>query len=100
MTTATPTVVEFDVTQDDIDFGHRVNCYRCPIALALKRHFPENTFVAVFDDSVKTTRVFREPGDTWYPTSESAAAWKDFIYAFDEDQPVKPCRLAIERQTA
>lgn len=38
------------VSEDDIEHGIRNNCYRCPIARAIKRQFPGNPFVVVRND--------------------------------------------------
>ncbi len=44
---------EIHVTQEDINFGERRNCKKCPIALAINRVFPDK-FVSVSPFGVYT----------------------------------------------
>lgn len=98
-TTSEPTVIEFDVTQEHIDNGVRVNCRCCPIALALKPHFPEGTRINVFCGSVEAERRVAGPleGTTWWVADDYAEQWRDFIYDFDDSEPVQPCRFKIRQ---
>lgn len=70
--------ITVDVTQPLIDAGKKGNCNDCPIALAIKPHFPEHN-VFVDGGSVAITSKF---GDKKYATLPVEAV--DFLNNFDE----------------
>lgn len=44
------TVHTVEVTAEDITNGEQQSCTACPVALALKRHFPNSTPIVDVDD--------------------------------------------------
>jgi len=71
------------VTADDIAYGERFNCHRCPVALAIRGALLV-AYVAVGPVLILTRR-------RWTPTPLAVAA---FIRAFDAGEAVEP--FAIE----
>lgn len=78
-------MIQVRVMQRDIDRGHRSDCFKCPIALALKRAFPRREFEVGFGF------VSFEKG----PTISLPTKAREFIDAFDNKQPVKPFTFRI-----
>lgn len=68
------TTVEIEVTQEDINSGIRKSCIDCPIALAVKRKFPNlKVWIGGINESLSLNTF-------WIPLPENA---KRFIREFD-----------------
>lgn len=62
------------VTQEDIDAGKRGNCFKCPVALAVKR-VVNNGFVEAGIDSIRVNEL------DWYQTPTYVCS---FMFLFDK----------------
>jgi len=79
-------MVKIDVTAEDIHKGIKGNCYRCPVALALRR-----TTETLLEVSSYCIRVYSFPiRDIQLP--EIAV---DFIKRFDRGKLVKPFKFYL-----
>lgn len=74
------------ITDQDIQDGECWDACKCPVALALKREFPEAEIVVCH-----TTCVV---DDTEYPLPDEARKW---ILDFDLEKPVAPIQFTIAR---
>jgi hypothetical protein len=77
------------VTAQHIAQGARSNCWRCPIALAVREAFPD-TAIAVSDFYIQMTldgqqRIIRTPRETAL-----------FIRAFDTGVPIEPFSFTVD----
>ena len=75
-----------EITQDDIDNGYRNHHKRCPLSLAVKRKLNRT------DVSVHARRLY--VGTEVYDIPRAARNW---LYAFDTNQPVSPITFNIFR---
>lgn len=73
-----------EVTQEDIHKDKRVECYLCPVALAMKRTFGRKWGIS---------QTFFASGDIVVDCPIEA---KGFIFAFDCEQKVKPFTFELE----
>jgi hypothetical protein len=99
------------VLQDDIDKGERNNTSHCAIALAVNRDLfdllPESYFlynhqrVSVHRDGIRLLRYVRADGtDMSFITYEAVTPQEvaDFIFGFDEGEPVEPFKFEVDLQ--
>lgn len=73
--------MKITVTQDDIDNGHRNDCERCPVAIAIRRCID----VPYGVDVGGNTRIITPIGNFKYPSTV-----RKFIHNFDNQLTVKP----------
>jgi hypothetical protein len=78
--------VTVKITADDIAAGETVSANNCPIALALKRHFPRRKEIAVGDWSIRL-------GSTVIGIPKKA---ERFLDRFDDGKRVRPFSFEIE----
>jgi hypothetical protein len=78
--------MKIEVTQKDIDKGHRSSCYECPIAHAFKRKVKNKIR---YGFAVNSECIEYLTKDMWYSYNLPKKA-KLFIQRFDRDYPVKP----------
>lgn len=85
-----PTEIEVEVTQDDIENGVARDCNRCPIALALRRQFPNCPNIV---DNERVAILF--PTEELYYNLPSEA--KVFISYFDSvlDAAIRPIKFKM-----
>lgn len=82
--------ITVDVTQEDIDRGHRLECEECPVAHALRRSLPTLRQVVVGRHYVTLGLA----SGTLTPESpEGVRAWVD---AFDRGEPAGPFSFTLE----
>lgn len=80
-----------NVTQEDIYFGQRKECYKCPVALAINRSLPEMTAkvghfdICLYDATRKPLRTVETPLSVWV-----------FITKFDLGRRVEPFSFELE----
>lgn len=77
-----------EITQEDIKNGKKQNCWRCPIALALKRKFPaKNLWVqeVFIEDKGSNNEEYDLPKDAIC-----------FISKFDNEETVLPFSFEID----
>lgn len=85
--------VTVEVTQEDIDKGEALDCYKCPIALALLRLFPDY----VPDVEGEKASLCQEPFgmlETVFRASLPEDA-SDFVYTVDDGEPVEPIEFTL-----
>ena len=77
------------MTQEDIEKGEKCNAETCPMALAIKREFPESDAVYV-----RRRKVVIENGHSLkvYRAGSRNGIAQRFIDRFDNGDPVKPVR--------
>lgn len=75
---------KISVTQEDIDTGVKKSCWKCPVALAIRREFPLAKDVEVGGTSYSFQLGNREYSGT---LPESAS---DFIRKYDYDSKMLP----------
>lgn len=87
--------VTWNVIQEDIDAGERMDCWRCPIALSVEREFPG--LLPEVDPVEITLYEKNESGDQGLQvaTGRTPEIGKRFISYFDEDEPVEPITLTV-----
>ena len=92
-------IVMFDVTQDDIDNGDRLDTCSCPIALAINRSFG----IPIGSSYVLGTKFYIQIDDPDAPENyvqfEHSYASGEFINAFDKGGDVQPLTLTLRRRT-
>ena len=77
--------IEFEITQENIERGMLGDCSHCPVALALRRKFPEGKIrVRPFGTNI---------GPKIYKNHSLLTA---FIYAFDDGLKVQPGTHTLE----
>lgn len=81
--------ITISVTRSHIRKGERVDCRKCPIALAIGEHYKAPFQV----ESCRVTFPLEE--GRWHYASLSASAF-DFICAFDDHCKVKPFEFVLE----
>jgi hypothetical protein len=78
------------VTQEHIDKGKRIDCYHCPVALALLDVFKVKTVnVGAFD-----LRIGLFPDNLIF-TVPTPSLVERFIYRFDEGRSVEPFEFEL-----
>ncbi len=88
--------MKINVTAEDIREGLRGDCFRCPIALAIKRdtgfdcdvYSPEHIFLG---DGPSIIR------NKYRPVEKDAFVVADFIDSFDNQKPVEPFTFELEK---
>lgn len=87
--------VTWDVTQEDIDLGERLDCWRCPVALSLERAFPD--LMPEVDPVEIVLYTKTEDGDrgSRYAKAATPDMAYTFIEAFDGDNHVEPVSLTV-----
>lgn len=83
-------MVTIEVTEADIQVGQRKNCFDCPIALAVRRAYPEITNPE-FNISVGVRHGFVGNARFWMPTEAA-----EFIKKFDAGETVEPFSFQVE----
>lgn len=81
-----PKQIRVNVTQEDIDSGHKNSCSRCPVALAVGRIFPNNEMM----DVVECIRVGYKGSYTEYAITKQT---NRFINDFDNGEKVSPFKF-------
>jgi hypothetical protein len=84
--------ITVDVTFEDIAYGERADCRRCPIARAVGRHFPEA--IEIIAGPSRIDVLFREPVET--VTGEKTLMYRGltpgsaylFMIRYDADEEV------------
>jgi hypothetical protein len=92
LTSAAPDACEVVITQDDINDGSRRHASSCPVALALKRVFPDADKILA-----GITHAYTRTGDdaaTWWYFPDSLSAW---VRKFDAGGRVSPATFTIIR---
>ena len=81
------------VTQEDILLGIKKNAFKCPIACAVKRAFPNWQEVEVCDDGIKVL----DDMNTYWDSNDAANqdTLIGFMKAFDEGEPVRPFTIEV-----
>jgi hypothetical protein len=82
-----PAVLEVEVTAAHIVLGRKLNCYRCPIALACQDAYPVEYGWKIGNDAEPLGGPLRI-----YRLDITA---KLFVGAFDWDEPVQPCTITL-----
>jgi len=77
------------ITQQDIDFGQRGSCSRCPIAIAIRRKIPRAGAIAVSPYSIRWVH-----DDVWWDAYVPSEV-KEFITKFDAYCPVEPMEFEL-----
>ena len=87
-------VTEIELTQDDIDKGEPESCQRCPVSLAIARHFDiiDHSNVSTTNESVVIWAGIESCIMTKY--AHDAA---DFIQKFDLRLAVEPRTVKLKR---
>jgi len=84
-----PDEIEIDVTARDIAEGKPGKCERCPIALAVRRIFP--------NDDIRVDSIIWI-GDNWDARFDTPEVACDFIDRFDSGQEVSPFKFTAVRR--
>jgi len=82
-----PPSITINVTQRDIKQGERASCNKCPVALALSRHFRG------IDVGVYSCSVFHEYKWLWVRFPPKASK---FILDFDANKHVEPFNFNLK----
>jgi hypothetical protein len=73
------------ITPRDIRDGQRRSCWKCPVALSLKRRFPKADIEVDFEEvrvGLKSAEVYRK--------------MEDWMSAFDSGKRVKPTAFCVD----
>lgn len=87
--------MKVSVTAERIRHGRRYYCDVCPVALAIKPHFPPELLIIADGFEVRVMQMQRGvaiPVQT-APLPEAARA---FVRAFDKGQPVEPFEFELD----
>jgi hypothetical protein len=82
--------MKIEVTQDDIDKGHRKMSRSCPVALAVKRAYgaeevvADNCLISVYDVNCKPIKKFKTSTEVSH-----------FMMDFDDSLPVQPFSFEV-----
>ncbi len=76
------------VTEEDIRIGTRKNCYTCPVARALQRHYD---YAEVLQDTCYLGNSY----DDDYDPRKLPTHVTDWINAYDRGEPVKPFEFTL-----
>jgi hypothetical protein len=76
--------MQIQITQSDIDQGHRGSPFGCPVARAIRRYFP-NCSVLVGGAYIFINNSSRTITDST----------RKFIDAYDTEKPVSPCEVTL-----
>lgn len=78
---------KIDVTAEDIEHGHRNNCFLCPVALAFER---------ITRHTIKVNSRHVSNKATGFLINKLPHSAKQFINDFDDGLPVRPFTFEID----
>lgn len=92
-----PVTRTVEVTVDDIAKGQRHHCQACPVAIAVKRVFPEVTHVTIYEQEAiaynpEPNRLNRVSNRT---SSHLPVEVTEFIQTFDNKKEVQPFSFSL-----
>jgi len=82
--------IKVEVTQDHIDNGQKVNCEKCPVALALQEAFNN-------PDARSMSYGIEIPEDGEVKFYGSVPEVETFMHKFDNDKEVEPFTFYISK---
>ena len=88
-------MLKIRVTEQDIENGQKGSCRKCPVALALRKHYPDNDLlVGAHDVDIYLDGVAFSSNNL--VTYKFPSEVTQFIGDFDDGKPVSPIEFVID----